>query len=340
MSTLTAEPRYPQEREAEVVLRDGATVHVRPVRTRRRPGDSRVSRELSRRSRSRSDSSARRTSTGPRRGRSTSITRTATGWSPRAGARGRSWPTPRTCGSTRRAPRWPSSSPMPGRDGGSRRSCSPTSPRRPRAAGHHDVRRRGAAAQPPHDRRLPPERVPGRAALDPRRARDRAAHSLSAEALERFEERERIACGGGGRAASSQPRSVAVIGASRRRGTIGGEILAQPARGASSTARCTRSTTRPTWCSRARVPVGARHPGRGRAGGGRRACPAGRRGVARECAAAGVQRAAGDLGRLRRDRRRGRPAPARAARRMPRRRHAARRAQLPRACSTPSPTSG
>ena len=33
MSTLTAEPRYPQEREAEVVLRDGATVHVRPVRS-------------------------------------------------------------------------------------------------------------------------------------------------------------------------------------------------------------------------------------------------------------------------------------------------------------------
>ena len=32
MSALSAEARYPREREAEVVLRDGATVHVRPVR--------------------------------------------------------------------------------------------------------------------------------------------------------------------------------------------------------------------------------------------------------------------------------------------------------------------
>ena len=48
--------------------------------------------------------------------------------------------------------------------------------------------------------------------------------SLSAAAIERFEERERI-----GAVAAVQsflaPRSVAVIGASRRRGTVGGEIL-------------------------------------------------------------------------------------------------------------------
>ena len=48
--------------------------------------------------------------------------------------------------------------------------------------------------------------------------------SLSAAAIERFEERERI---GAIAAVKSflEPKSVAVIGASRRRGTIGGEIL-------------------------------------------------------------------------------------------------------------------
>jgi acetate---CoA ligase (ADP-forming) len=48
--------------------------------------------------------------------------------------------------------------------------------------------------------------------------------SLSAAALERFEERERIGAVAAVRS-FLEPRSVAVIGASRRRGTIGGEIL-------------------------------------------------------------------------------------------------------------------
>ncbi len=48
--------------------------------------------------------------------------------------------------------------------------------------------------------------------------------SLSEEALERFEERERIGAVAAVRS-FLEPRSVAVIGASRRRGTIGGEIL-------------------------------------------------------------------------------------------------------------------
>ena len=48
--------------------------------------------------------------------------------------------------------------------------------------------------------------------------------SLSQEAVERFQERERTASVAAvGR--FLRPRSVAVIGASRRRGTIGGEIL-------------------------------------------------------------------------------------------------------------------
>jgi acetate---CoA ligase (ADP-forming) len=48
--------------------------------------------------------------------------------------------------------------------------------------------------------------------------------SLSAAALERFEERERIGAVAAVRS-FLEPSSVAVIGASRRRGTIGGEIL-------------------------------------------------------------------------------------------------------------------
>ena len=48
--------------------------------------------------------------------------------------------------------------------------------------------------------------------------------SLTAEALARFEERERIAAVAAVRNVL-EPRSVAVIGASRRRGTVGGEIL-------------------------------------------------------------------------------------------------------------------
>ncbi len=48
--------------------------------------------------------------------------------------------------------------------------------------------------------------------------------SLSAEALARFEERERTAAVAAVRS-FLEPRSVAVIGASRRRGTVGGEIL-------------------------------------------------------------------------------------------------------------------
>jgi len=48
--------------------------------------------------------------------------------------------------------------------------------------------------------------------------------SLSAEAVERFEERERIGAVAAVRS-FLEPASVAVIGASRRRGTIGGELL-------------------------------------------------------------------------------------------------------------------
>jgi acetate---CoA ligase (ADP-forming) len=48
--------------------------------------------------------------------------------------------------------------------------------------------------------------------------------SLSPEAVERFDERERVAAVAAVKR-FLEPRSVAVVGASRRRGTIGGEIL-------------------------------------------------------------------------------------------------------------------
>ena len=48
--------------------------------------------------------------------------------------------------------------------------------------------------------------------------------SLSAESIERFEQRDRIAAAAAA-ASFFEPRSVAVIGASRQRGTVGGEIF-------------------------------------------------------------------------------------------------------------------
>ena len=71
-----------------------------------------------------------------------------------------------------------------------------------------------------------------RAAASPVRTRSEPGAIVSSsrprsapDGLERFERREQV--GGRGRAAtaSSHPRSVAVIGASRERGTIGGEVF-------------------------------------------------------------------------------------------------------------------
>ena len=79
--------------------------------------------------------------------------------------------------------------------------------------------------------------------------------SLSAGAIDQFEERERS--GGATVKSFLEPHPVAVIGASRRRGTIGGEILhnliATEFRG-----RYTRSTTRLTSSGRCRHPPGSR----------------------------------------------------------------------------------
>ena len=97
--------------------------------------------------------------------------------------------------------------------------------RRPQRARDLDLHRRGAARQPPDDRGLPRERLPGRAALDARtRSRSSCRPRCRPPALARFEERERTAAVAAVRS-FLEPQSVAVIGASRRRGTVGGEVL-------------------------------------------------------------------------------------------------------------------
>jgi GNAT superfamily N-acetyltransferase len=71
--------------------------------------------------------------------------------------------------------------------------------------------------------------------------------SLSPEARERFERREQVAATAAMRTFFS-PRSVAVIGASRRRGTVAGELF-HNLLAAGFHARCTRSTPGPRWSS-------------------------------------------------------------------------------------------
>ena len=154
---------------------------------------------------------------------------------------------------------------------------------------------------------------------------------MSDDALERFDERERTAAAAAPCAASCGRDSVAVIGASRERGTVGGEIFHNliatafngPVYPVNPRAQVVQSV--PAFASvrdiladveLAVVSVPAA------------LVPD----VARQCAAKGVERAAGDLGRLRRDRRRGPRAPGGAARDLPRRRHAAGRARTASGC--------
>ena len=189
-----------------------------------RPRSGRSSRR-SRPSRSAFASSALRTSTGPPPGRSTSTTPTASRSSRTAGRRRRSSRTPPTCATQGDAAEvaflvadaWQ----------GQRHLDDPAraSRRHRRAARDPDVHRRGAPAQPPHDRGVPRERLPGRHALDARRDRDRAPDL----ALRTRRSRGSTSASGSPPSRRSrsflEPRSVAVIGASRRRGTVGGEIL-------------------------------------------------------------------------------------------------------------------
>ena len=222
---------YPAHREADVVLRDGSTVRLRPVR----PEDEAALREFfagldadSRAFRFFSGAvDLERAAAAVRRRR---LRASATGCS-RCAARTRLVGHGLYVGGRRRAGRGR----LRGRrrDAGARawgRSCSPTSPRSPHENGIADLRRRGAAAEPPDDRDVPRERLSGRDRVERRarcgsssRPRSRRRRSR------RFEDRDRLAARAAV-AAFLAPRSVAVVGASRRRGTRRRRSPPQPAR--------------------------------------------------------------------------------------------------------------
>ena len=80
---------------------------------------------------------------------------------------------------------------------------------------HLDVRGGGAAGEPPDDRGVSRERLPGRVVVGPGSIHVELPTSFSAEAVERFEQRDRLAAAAAC-APFLEPRAVAVIGASRR----------------------------------------------------------------------------------------------------------------------------
>ena len=152
--------------------------------------------------------------------------------------------------------------------------------------------------------------------------------SLSAAAVERFEERDRLAAEAAVRR-FLRPRAVAVVGASRRRGTVGGEVfhnlldsefdgVVHPVNPAAEVVQAVRA-----YPDVAALPDGVdlavdRDPGGDGPGGRPRMRGQGHPGAGRA------------LGRLRRGRGGGGRARARAGRGLPRGRHAPGRAQLPR----------
>ena len=163
---VSVSPTYPHEREADVVLRDGSTVHVRPVRADDERADPRLPRGALARSRSAFASSARPISTGSPHWSvdvdyADRFALVAVSGAPPAIIAHAAYV--RTGRGARRGR-------VPGRRrlAGTRHRDDPARPPRGdrRAARHHDVHRRGAAAQPPHDRGVPRERLPGRHALD------------------------------------------------------------------------------------------------------------------------------------------------------------------------------
>ena len=110
--------------------------------------------------------------------------------------------------------------------------------------GHRGLHGLRAAGQPSDDRGVPRQRLPRRT-CGPRMARSKSSFRRRSPLRRgrRFEERDRTAAVAAVRS-FLRPQSVAVIGASRRRETVGGEILAQPRSAAASPARSTPSTRR------------------------------------------------------------------------------------------------
>ena len=162
--------------------------------------------------------------------------------------------------------------------------------------------------------------------------------SMTAEAIARFDERDRIAAVAAVRRVL-EPRSVAVIGASRRRGTVGGEILHNLLAADFSGAVYAVNPARRAVQGLDAYGSVAEHARAGRPRRRWRFPPQRVLGVARTA----PRRACtpcGDLRRVRRGwRRRGR-APARAARRSAATPGCGWSAPTASACSTPLPTSG
>ena len=236
----------------------------------------------------------------PRQPRSTTSRRS--GSSRRPARTSASSGTPRTRGSTPSAPRSPSPSPTSTRGAGSAPSCSASLPRWPRRTGSASFE---AMVLPANYRMLGVFRDSGFPVVT-HTGRDEIRvelpTSLTPEAVERFERREQI-----GRRQRAGPRpapaSVAVIGASRRRGhASAASRLPQPAR------RRLRGPVYPVNPTAERRPERARLPDRrgdprpGRPGGDRRARPRCVAGGRRAVRAEGRARAGGALGRLRRGR--------------------------------------
>ncbi len=240
-----------------------------------------------------------------------------------------------TCRARRPAPRSPSRSPTSA-GAGSRHDPARPPGRGRRAERRRRLRRRGAAAEPPHGRGLPRERLPGRDLLDSGRDRGRAADRRSPrEAIERFEERDRLAAEAAVRR-FLEPRSVAVDRrlAAARHGRRRG--LPQPARIATSSGVVYPVNPASDVVQSVRAyPSIAAIPGE--VDLAVIAVPAAAVvDAARECARARVSSAGRALRRLRRGRRgRGR-ARARAGRDLPRRRACGWSARTASACSTPS----
>ena len=152
--------------------------------------------------------------------------------------------------------------------------------------------------------------------------------SLSDEAVAHFEDRDRIAAQAAIRP-FLEPRAVAVIGASREHGTVGGQLFHNALEAGFEGVVYPVNPSADVVQSVRGLPDRHRGPGRGRPRRDRRPRARGDRGRARVRGQGGPG-ARGDLGRLRRDRAGRRRAPGSAGRGLPGRGHATRRAELPR----------
>ena len=226
-------------------------------------------------------------------------------------------------------PRSPSSSRTRTRAAASASCCSSTSPRPAASA----ASTRFVAEVLPDNRRMiqvfRDAGLPGRGRLGGRRDAPRVRHRPHRHRDRRDARHASTAPRRLDRSASSTPRSVAVIGASRRSDTIGAALVRNLVLGDYTGRVYVVNPAADAVAGHAGVPDRGRHPrrrrrrdrrGAGRGGAGRRA----------RLRRQGRARADRDLQRLRRDRRGGPPAAAQAGRAGPLLRPAADRPQLPR----------